>query len=95
MVAIRLTGGGAESYTPDNAISTSVRGNPYPVSILASNPQVPFPELTSLEVLYAGDAPGQPSGIIQVNFLLPAWPTGNSFQVQIGAATAAFSIWAQ
>jgi uncharacterized protein (TIGR03437 family) len=95
IVSIWLTGGGAQSYTPDNTVNTSLRGNPYPVSILASNPQVPFPELTSLEVLYAGDAPGQPSGVIQVNFLLPKWFTGNSYQVQIGAATETFSIWAQ
>jgi uncharacterized protein (TIGR03437 family) len=78
IVSIWLTGGGAQSYTPDNTINASLRGNPYPVSILASNSLVPFPELTSLEVLYAGDAPGQPSGVIQVNFLLPNWFTGNT-----------------
>jgi uncharacterized protein (TIGR03437 family) len=95
VVSIWLTGGGAQSYTPDNTINASLAGNPYPVSILANNPQIPFPEFTSLEVLYAGDAPGEPSGLIQVNFLLPNWFTGNEFLVQIGAATEAFSIWAR
>ena len=95
IVAIWLTGGGAEPYTPDNMISTSnLRQNPYPVSILTTNNAVAFPVPTSLEVLYAGDAPGEPSGIIQVNFLLPPWAS-DIFQVQIGSATASFSIYVQ
>ena len=92
IVAIWLTGGGAQSYTPDNMIATQLRGNPYPVSILTTNSQLPFPVPTSLEVLYAGDAPGQPSGVTQVNFLLPSW-FSTSYEVQIGDATAGFTIW--
>lgn len=94
IVAIWLTGGGARSNTPDNMIATALRGNPYPVSILASDPGIPFPTPTSLEVLYAGDAPGQPSGVIQVNFRLPSWAK-NLYTVQIGAAATAFSIYVQ
>jgi uncharacterized protein (TIGR03437 family) len=93
IVAIWVTGGGAQDYTPDNRINTALRGNPWPVSILATDPRIPFPAPTSLEVLYAGDAPGQPSGVIQVNFVLPAWFSGDIYQIQIGAAAATFTIY--
>jgi len=93
IVAIWLTGGGSQSYIPDDIVnSTNLRQNPYPVSILTANQQLPFPVLTSVEVLYAGDAPTLPSGVIQVNFLLPPW-AGSIYQVQIGSATATFNLW--
>jgi uncharacterized protein (TIGR03437 family) len=92
IVAIWLTGGGAQDYTPDNLINSQpLRQNPYPVSVLTTNTSVPFPTLTSIEVLYAGDAPDLPSGVIQVNFLLPPW-AGEQYQVQIGAASASFNL---
>lgn len=92
VVAIFLTGGGGFSYTPDSIISTTLRGNPYSVSILGTNYTIPQSAPTSLEVTYAGDAPGQPSGVIQVNFRLPEWPVGQ-FDVQIGVARATFSLF--
>jgi len=61
-------------------------------AILTTDSQLPFPEPTSLEVLYAGDAPAQPADVIQVNFLLPPWFAG-LFQVQIGTASASFHLW--
>ncbi len=41
-----------------------------PVAILAS-PNEADSTLQSLEVLYAGDAPGMVAGVLQVNFRLP------------------------
>jgi uncharacterized protein (TIGR03437 family) len=51
----------------------------------------------SLEVLYAGNAPGLVYGVVQINFRLPSQPNvypGPSFQIQIGdAVSAPFSIY--
>jgi uncharacterized protein (TIGR03437 family) len=56
------------------------------VSTLLSTPELPVSVLTganvgglfglgdSLEVLYAGDAPGMLTGVIQINFLIPSKP---------------------
>ncbi|HUA58240.1 MAG TPA: SBBP repeat-containing protein [Verrucomicrobiae bacterium] len=93
VVSIWLTGGGAQTYTPDNQINSSLAGNPYPVSVLAANPRTSQAEPTSLEIRYAGDAPGLPSGIIQVNFVLPSW-AGISYEIQIGNASASFTLFA-
>ena len=92
IVTIWVIGGGAQSNTPDSVINTAPGGNPNPVSILTANPQIVF-EFTSLEVLYAGDAPGLPSGVIQVNFRLSSGPPTN-YQIQIGDATAPFLLFA-
>jgi len=92
VVAIWLTGGGANELTADNQINTTLSGNPYSVSILSTNPRIPLPEPTSLEILYAGDAPQAASGVIQVNFLIPPWG-GETYEVQIGNATTTFNLW--
>jgi uncharacterized protein (TIGR03437 family) len=44
----------------------------------------------SLEVVYAGDAPGLVAGVMQINFRLPAvlGPKIFSFDLQVGAALA-------
>ena len=92
VVSFWLIGGGAATNTPDNIVNTTnLRGNAYPVSVLTTNSQPEFPALTSLEVLYAGDAPGAPSGVTQVNFLLPPW-IRQFYQVEIGPAMASFLI---
>jgi len=93
VVAIWLTGGGAHTDTPDNQINATLAGNPYPVSILATDPRIPLAEPTSLEIRYAGDAPGLPSGVIQVNFVLPAW-AGYSYEIQIGNWSTPFTLFA-
>jgi uncharacterized protein (TIGR03437 family) len=91
VVSIWMIGAGAATYTPDNIINPiALTGNVNPISILAPNLQ--FPGVSSLEVTYAGDAPGAPSGVTQVNFVLPPWGKLN-YQVQIGAATASFLIF--
>lgn len=93
VVAIWLTGGGAHTDTPDNQINATLAGNPYPVSVLATDPRIPLAEPTSLEIRYAGDAPGLPSGVIQVNFVLPAW-AGISYEIQIGNSSTPFTLFA-
>jgi hypothetical protein len=49
---------------------------------------------SSLAILYAGDAPEQPSGVTQVNFQLPPTVAANWFplQIQAGSATVQFLI---
>lgn len=60
-----------------------------PASVLMSNGS----ELDSLEVLYAGDAPNQPFGVIQTNFLIPSsLASGTSsvtIRLQVGSAISA------
>ena len=72
------------------ASTTSPQPSALPISVLFAN--------DSLEVLYAGDAPGLAVGVTQVNFRLPAPPqNGGSqlgFQLQVGGAeSAGFGIY--
>ena len=92
IVTIWATGGGAQSFTPDRSINSTLQGNPYPVSVLTRSAQAPF-GYTSLEVLYAGDAPDQPSGVIQVNFRLPASQFSLAYRIQIGDADTQFFVY--
>ena len=78
----------------DNRINASLAGNPYPVSVLATDPRIPLAQPTSLEIRYAGDAPGFPSGVIQVNFVVPSW-AGASYEIQIGNASTPFTLFAR
>jgi uncharacterized protein (TIGR03437 family) len=94
VVAIWITGGGAHTDTPDNQINASLTGNPYPVSVLATVPRIPLAQPTSLEIRYAGDAPELPSGVIQVNFVVPSW-AGNLYEIQIGNARTSFTLFAR
>ncbi len=68
IVTVFLTGAGdVAGGRPDNRINTSLNDNPFPISVLSSaNAQ--DGGLLSLEVLYDGDAPLEPSGVSQVNF---------------------------
>jgi uncharacterized protein (TIGR03437 family) len=92
VVAIWLTGGGAHTDTPDNQINATLAGNPNPVSVLSTNPAIPLAEPTSLEIRYAGDAPGSPSGVIQVNFVLPPW-ADYLYEIQIGNSSTPFILY--
>ena len=79
VVSIFTTGNGALSWNNGQVVPTnSPAANPLPVSIL-----VP-PNATSLEVLYAGDAPGIVAGVSQINFRLPdSFPAGNTYRFQL------------
>jgi uncharacterized protein (TIGR03437 family) len=63
IVTIFATGGGADSWPDGLVVTGSCCNAPLPVAVLGS--------VGSLEVLYAGDAPGDVAGVMQVNFRLP------------------------
>ncbi len=97
IVSIWATGGGTSNPRQNGTIATAAEGGfPAPVSILSSNCGR---EGTSLEILYAGDAPGTVVGVSQVNFRLPEqtaciglW----TFQLQVGdALSQPFTIYLQ
>lgn len=84
IVTIWATGCGSFLARADGAIvTTETAGLPFPVSVLGSNEGN---EGRSLQVLYAGDAPGMVAGVSQINFQLPQqtilqyW----TFQLQVG-----------
>ncbi len=82
IVAIWLTGGGAASpATSDNTINTGLSQGQFLTSAYSVQNHY-----QALEVDYSGDAPAQPSGIIQINFRVPevAGSPNNYFEVQIG-----------
>jgi uncharacterized protein (TIGR03437 family) len=90
IVSIFATGGGAPyGVVPDGTVATGAGGGPgFPVSVLHDN--------LSVEVLYAGDAPGTVTGVLQINFRLPEQfaPSDFGFQLQIGDALSdSFSIY--
>ena len=98
IVTVWATGGGiSTSPQPDGTIITGALGAPLlPVSIL----QYDLPAsgaISSLEILYAGDAPDSVAGVLQVNFRLPSQPgslPGASFDLQIGdAISSPFTIY--
>jgi uncharacterized protein (TIGR03437 family) len=89
IVTIWMTGGGAAPASSDNTINPKADSNPYPVSVLAANANQ---GASSLNVSYAGDAPGLASGVIQVNFQLPEGLLGPYYEVQAGPAIAVFAI---
>jgi uncharacterized protein (TIGR03437 family) len=92
ILAFWFTGGGAAFDTPDDRINSALRGNPLPVSVLV--PDQSGGGNVSAEVLYAGDAPTQPSGVIQVNFRSPAWlPSALNFQLQVGSVVVPLPVW--
>jgi hypothetical protein len=81
------------------ALSVSVFSGPivYSISLPPDGqggfipPGVFFPGSDSLEVLYAGDAPGMVEGVLQVNFRLPPQApsvTNLNFWLQIGGASS-------
>lgn len=91
VVTIFVSGGGSNPYFPraDGTVvsDTRFRNAVLPVSVLYDPPGA-SPE-TSLEVLYAGDAPEMVLGVMQVNFRLPevlppsSWAT-YQFVLQVG-----------
>jgi uncharacterized protein (TIGR03437 family) len=77
-MTIFATGGGIRVWDDGILVPPDrVFGTAGPVSVLASTGS----ELRSLEVLYAGDAPGLVAGVMQINFRLPnpLFP-GNTFR---------------
>jgi uncharacterized protein (TIGR03437 family) len=92
IVAIWLTGGGAASpAASDNTINTGLSQGQFLTSVYAVDNNY-----QALEVDYSGDAPAQPSGIIQINFRVPdvAGSTNNYFEVQIGSGiSSSFNVF--
>jgi uncharacterized protein (TIGR03437 family) len=106
LVSVWGTGAGvARNSKPDGTIITNNAGPVnYPVSVIGSNTANPG---TSLEVQYAGDAPGLVVGVVQINIQLPKFlgsivsqglppdaPLQAALQLQIGdALSPPFSIY--
>jgi uncharacterized protein (TIGR03437 family) len=86
IVTIWVIGAGATPSSPDNTLNPGPSANPFPVSVLTGNANQ---GTSSIEVEYAGDAPGLPSGVIQVNFQLS---TQVYYEVEVGGATVSFSL---
>jgi uncharacterized protein (TIGR03437 family) len=69
--------GGLRSSPPDGSIPSEAGGGPVlPVAVLLNN--------RSLEVLYAGNAPGLVINLLQINLRLPQQGAGGEFQLIIG-----------
>lgn len=90
IVTIFASGGGTEAWSNGQLVPTNQPGvASLPVSVLAAG-------RTSLEVLYAGDAPGLVAGVMQINFRLPEKLSfGDTFAVQLevgGAIGGAVSV---
>jgi uncharacterized protein (TIGR03437 family) len=69
--------GGLYSSQPDGSIPSQPVGGPIlPMAVLVNN--------RSLEVLYAGNAPGLVINLLQINLRLPQQGAGGEFQVMIG-----------
>jgi uncharacterized protein (TIGR03437 family) len=95
IVSVWGTGAGYSGYAKTNG--EIVNGTPGPVALPVS---VIAGDLSnagrSLEVLYAGDAPGLVAGVIQVNFRLPETTStsGTSLKLQVGEAVSPpFSVY--
>ncbi len=92
LVTIWGTGAGRTAL-PDGAIATAASGRPpLPVSVLLYDQSYN----QSLEVQYAGDAPGMVAGVFQVNFRLPSdlkLPLDTEPTLQIGDAGSSFIVW--
>ena len=92
LVTIWATGAGRTAL-PDGAIATGASGRPpLPVSVLLYDQSYN----QSLEVQYAGDAPGMVAGVLQVNFRLPSdlkLPLDTEPILQIGDAGSSFTVW--
>jgi len=88
IVTIWFTGGGGAGSTPDDRINTNTSGSLYPISVIGQGSN------KSLEVLYAGDAPGSPSGVMQVNFRLEPTPdlVSVSYLLQVGSVSTRFFV---
>jgi uncharacterized protein (TIGR03437 family) len=65
------TGGGAGYFPDGSLVPIEAYGSSFSVWVVAG--------LRSLEVDYAGDAPGLVAGVMQVNFRLPDTLPGNTF----------------
>lgn len=88
IVTIWFTGGGASASSPDGVVNTNASRSLYPVSVISTGTN------ESLDVLYAGDAPGSASGVMQVNFRLEPTPEQVSldYLLQVGTASTRFFV---
>src|ERR1039457_7445058 len=69
---------GLRSSPPDGSIPSEAGGGPVlPVAVLLNT--------RSLEVLYAGNAPGLVINLLQINLRLPQQGAGGEFQLMIGS----------
>ena len=99
IVSIWFTGGGTlNGYVQDGQIATGPIDLSLPVSVLASRVSAYSAERLSLEVLYAGSAPGMVLGVNQVNFRLPQYfpltlDGPLTFDLQVGEATGTFTVY--
>jgi uncharacterized protein (TIGR03437 family) len=94
VVTIWATGAGLDNSpeVQDGLIATDLFAPSLPVSVLNSS-YVSASGAYSLEVLYAGNAPGLVTGAIQVNFQMPQNLSGSgtyqiTCQLQVGAAVS-------
>jgi uncharacterized protein (TIGR03437 family) len=79
IVSIFASGGGTSPLLSDGMLAGAAEPSIFPVSILT--------QFYSLEVLYAGVAPGLVAGVMQVNFRLPdPLPFSNNLPVQLEVA---------
>jgi uncharacterized protein (TIGR03437 family) len=90
VVTVFASGAGLLTYRPpDGTIASGAVASPIlPVAVLLNN--------RSLEVLYAGNAPGLVVNTLQVNFRLPQQASNGPYQLMIdGYASEAFSLAVQ
>jgi uncharacterized protein (TIGR03437 family) len=97
VVSVWATGTGLSTTAwPDGSIMNQNYGSAaLPVSVLWFPPGQSGGD--SLQVLYAGDAPGDVAGVSQVNFALPHAATNQTlFKLQVGTAlSGSFSVYVQ
>jgi uncharacterized protein (TIGR03437 family) len=102
VVTVWATGAGLDNYSgqQDGIIAYGEYTPLLPVSVLNAS-YANVNGVSSLDVLYAGSAPGMVTGVIQVNFQLPSQNllldvSQFTCQLQIGAAVSSrFSVYVQ
>jgi uncharacterized protein (TIGR03437 family) len=93
-VSIWVTGLGEDAVSVDGTIATASRLSypVQPVSVLTSSGEG---GTTSLEVLYAGDAPGNVQGVSQINLRLPDTLSLASTSAGAGVRIQAGAVWGE
>ena len=102
VISIWATGAGLMQPLPaDGFLGNGKIHIPLPVTVWASAPTwhcFPVPPV-SLEILYAGDAPGLVEGVVQINARVTdqvpvgCWSGGTTLDLTIGNATTRATIW--
>jgi uncharacterized protein (TIGR03437 family) len=79
IVTLFATGGGANNFADGAVVPAGIYNTSEAVAILAF-----LPGQESLEVLFAGDAPGLVAGVMQINFRLPdSLPRGDTITLSL------------